>query len=338
MLHIGFIYDGAVNDGAWSQLWDTFGRQYIEQTFGNKVTVNFKQNVPEDPTAAQAAQSLIQSGDTLIFPASAGYNTYLEPVAKAHPNVMFDEFETTYIGPNYKDMDVNIAQPAYVAGMMMAAACHCDTMGTVQPFAFPGLITVVNALELGAQAINPNIKLKVLFVSSFYDPAKETLAAKSLVSSGAGAISSSVDDPSVCVVAESDNVPCASEQLVNGPSFGPKTFLVSWWYVWKPAMKEIVGDVLAGKAPPDYLVDSWPQGGVGLGALGDNYNKLVPAADQAKIKAAETGLENGTFHVYKGPIEDQTGTVRIPAGTTWTAKQNLAMTWFVNGVIGSAKP
>ncbi|MGH9114629.1 MAG: hypothetical protein ACRDWW_02245, partial [Acidimicrobiales bacterium] len=130
----------------------------------------------------------------------------------------------------------------------------------------------------------------------------------------------------------------ASEQLVNGPSFGPKTFLVSWWYVWKPAMKEIVSDVLAGKAPPDYLVDSWPQGGVGLGALGDNYSSLVPAADQPKIKAAETGLENGTFHVYKGPIEDQAGTVRIPAGTTWTAKQNLAMAWFVKGVIGSPNP
>lgn len=337
VLHVGFIYIGSITDGSWNQLWDTYGRKYIQQTFGSRVQVDFKQNVPLGPPATQAAESLINGGDTLIIATSGGYEQYLKPVAVAHPKVQFEQFETTYTAPNYHDFDVNIAQPAYIAGMMLAAAAKKNEIGLVEPFPEPALVTVVNAIELGAQAINPNMKTKVIFISSFFDPSKETLSARALAAGGAGALASSVDDPSVCVYAQKVGLPCASEQLTNGPSFGPTTFLVSWLYVWKPFMHALISSVLAGKPIPEYPVYSWDQGGVGLGALGKSYNQLVPAADRTKIKKVETELKNGTFNVYTGPIKDQSGAVRVPAGQKLTPKQNLAISYAVQGVVPTVK-
>jgi len=38
-----------------------------------------------------------------------------------------------------------------------------------------------------------------------------------------------------------------------------------------------------------------------------------------------------------GPLNDQTGAVKVPSGTKLTLDQILTMDWFVKGVIGNPK-
>jgi basic membrane protein A and related proteins len=45
----------------------------------------------------------------------------------------------------------------------------------------------------------------------------------------------------------------------------------------------------------------------------------------------------GTYVVFTGPVVDQAGTVRVPAGQVLTNDQMNNDDWFVQGVVGSPK-
>ena len=53
---------------------------------------------------------------------------------------------------------------------------------------------------------------------------------------------------------------------------------------------------------------------------------------KAAAEAVRTGQIDGSFHIFTGPIKDNTGTERVPAGQTMTDAELLSMDWYVEGV------
>ena len=58
-------------------------------------------------------------------------------------------------------------------------------LGYIGSFPIPEVISGINATMLGAQSVNPNIKVKIIWVNSWFDPGKEADAAKALLDQGA---------------------------------------------------------------------------------------------------------------------------------------------------------
>ena len=68
------------------------------------------------------------------------------------------------------------------------------------------------------------------------------------------------------------------------------------------------------------------------------YGPKVSAATKAKIAAKRQAMISGKFIVFEGPIYDQSGKLRVPAGQRLKVLPDLyAMNWLVKGVIGSPK-
>jgi len=333
-LKVAFIYDGSATDENFNQEAD-IGRQAVEAQYGSKVQTTFKENVPEGPSATQVAQSLISQGYKLFFVNGTGFETYFQPLAKANPDVRFEEFESAVSGGNYGAYNVNIAEADYLAGMALAAGSKTGHLGIVASFPFPGILTQINGFELGAQAVNPNATLRTVFISSFYDPAKETQAAQALVSGGADGLVADLNDGNTCQVAEKAGIPCIANTLLNGASDGPTTYLTDARFVWTPIMIQVVGDVLAGKTVSDSIFEGYAQGAAALGPDGPAYDKWVSPTVQSQMAAKEAALKSGTFNVYQGPLKDQTGAVRVPAGQALAPDQITSIHWAVQGVIGS---
>ncbi len=337
-LKVAFIYNGSIDDGNWTQRGDETGRVTAQKKFGDKIQTTYLQNVPVGPDSAQAVNKLVQQGYKLFFLNSAGYETYMKPIAQKHPDVHFEEFEGSYMSANYGVWNSDIAEATYIAGMMLASASKTGKLGMVNSFPFPGIITQINGLMLGAKAINPNATVKVIFVSSFFDPGKETLAAQGLLNSGVDALANGANDPAACVVAEQHNVPCMAQEQYNGTSQGPNTYLASYLYIHAPAVEKVIELTLEGKPVPNSIFMGWKDGAVGLGTTTPAYDKWVSATDRAKIDNAEKALSNGTLNVHAGPLKDQSGTVRVPAGKSLTPDQILTIDWGVQGIIGDLKP
>jgi len=65
------------------------------------------------------------------------------------------------------------------------------------------------------------------------------------------------------------------------------------------------------------------------------YGKMVPDAVKALVEAKRQEIVAGTFDVFVGPIKDNAGQDRVPAGVTMTDEQKLSFDWLVEGVVGS---
>ena len=59
---------------------------------------------------------------------------------------------------------------------------------------------------------------------------------------------------------------------------------------------------------------------------------------KAMIAAKRQAIVSGKFYEFTGPLYDQSGKLKVPAGKKLSVQPDLySMNWLVKGVIGSAK-
>ena len=59
------------------------------------------------------------------------------------------------------------------------------TIGYIGSFPIPEVVSGINAMMLGAQSVRPDMKVKIIWVNTWYDPGKEAAAARALADQGA---------------------------------------------------------------------------------------------------------------------------------------------------------
>ena len=99
-----------------------------------------------------------------------------------------------------------------------------NVLGYVASFPIPEVIRGINATILAARSVNPNAKVKVIWVSSWFDPGKEADAAKALIDQGADIIMQHTDSPAPLQVAQKRGK-YAFGQASDMKAFGPKALV-----------------------------------------------------------------------------------------------------------------
>jgi basic membrane protein A len=326
-----WIYVGPHNDGGWSQAHDA-GRLAVQKSLGSKVKTTFKENVPEGPQVSQVIESLIRDGNKIIFATSFGYQGAMAAAAKKHPDVYFEMATGTIQLKNLAEYFGAGEDSIYLSGMAAGAATKRGVIGYVVPFAIPEVIRHANAFALGAQALHPGAKVKLVWTNSWFSPDKEKKAAQSLHKSGADVLGQNVDSPAAGQYAESAGIPWVGYDS-DARKFAPKQWLTAAVYNWGPYYLRRVKAAMNG---------TWKTGFY-YGTIKDGFTDLAPfgpgvsAKTKAAIAAKRAALISGKFYEFEGPLYDQKGKLRVPKGKRMTVKELYAMNWLVRGVIGSAK-
>ena len=328
---VGFIYVGPHNDGGWSQAHD-LGRLYVQKALGNKVLTTFKENIPEGPQVSQVIESLVRDGNKIIFATSFGYQNAMLEEAKKHPDVYFEQATGTLQAKNLAEYFGAGEDAIYLSGMAAGAATKNGTIGYVVPFAIPEVIRHANAFALGAQATHPGVKVKLVWTNSWFAPDKEKKAAESLRSAGADVLGQNVDSPAAGQYAESAGVPWVGYDS-NSQKFAPKSWLTAAVYNWGPYYLSRVKAAMNGTWKTGFYYGNLKDHFVGIAP----YGPTVAAKTKAAIAAKQTALASGKFYEFQGPLYDQSGKLRVPAGKRLTVKDLYAMDWLVKGVVGSPK-
>ena len=73
-------------------------------------------------------------------------------------------------------------------GQIAAKMSKTGTVGYIASFPIPEVVMGINAFMLGAQSVNPDFKVKIVWVNTWFDPGKEADAAKALIDQGADII------------------------------------------------------------------------------------------------------------------------------------------------------
>jgi basic membrane protein A and related proteins len=326
-----WIYVGPHNDAGWSQAHDQ-GRLYVQKKMGGNVQTTFKENVPEGPQVSQVIDSLVRDGNKIIFATSFGYQGAMKAAAAKYPDVKFEMATGTYTSKNMAEYFGAGEDAIYLSGMAAGAATKKGSIGYVVPFAIPEVIRHANAFALGAQAMHPGVKVKLIWTNSWFDPAKEKKAAENLHKAGSDVLGQNVDSPAAGQYAESAKIPWVGYDS-DARRFAPTQWLTAAVYNWGPYYLRRTQAAANGTWKTGFYYGTIKDGMIGLAP----YGPKVTAKTKAAIAAKKKGLINGTFYEFEGPLYDQKGKLRVPKGKRMTVKELYAMDWLVKGVVGSAK-
>jgi basic membrane protein A and related proteins len=326
-----FIYVGAASDAGWTHAHDV-GRLAMESSFGGRVQTMFKENVPEGPQVGQVITQLVNQGANIIFATSFGFQPAMVAAAKQYPNVRFEQATGTELSANLAEYYGAGEDGDYLSGMAAGAASKSGKIGFVAPFPIPEVIREIDAFTMGARAVNPNATVKVVWTNTWFAPATERQAAESLVAAGVDVLGDGQDSPTTGQVAEAAGLKWTGYDS-DQTSFAPKAWLTATTYNWGPYYTQEVTAAMDGTWKSHFYYGGIADGFVVMAPFGSS----VSAATQAAITAKKDAIKAGTFDPFTGPITKQDGSAGVPAGTTLTVADKYALSWFVQGVIGSPK-
>ncbi|HEY0422874.1 MAG TPA: BMP family ABC transporter substrate-binding protein, partial [Rhodopila sp.] len=186
----------------------------------------------------------------------------------------------------------------------------------------------INAFALGMQSVNPKARLKFILINSWYDPPKEGDAAKALIDQGCDIITQHTDSPAPLQAASARGIK-AFGQSTDMAKFAPGTHLTASTDNWGPYYIKRIQDVLSGTWKS---TDTW--GGFDSGMLEMAPFANMPPDVAALATATVADITAGKTTVFTGPIMDQSGAVKVAAGTTMDDGALNAMQWLVQGVDG----
>ena len=326
-----WIYVGTAGDHGWTQAHDD-GRKLVEQQLGTAVKTTFKENVPEGPQVEQVVEGLVRDGNKIIFATSFGFQDAMANEATKHPDVKFEQATGFKTANNLAEYFGAAEDADYLTGMALGAASSKGKIGFVAPFPIPEVIREINAVALGAQTTHPGATVQVVWTNTWFDPTKEKQAAQSLLSRGVDAIGQGQDSPATGEAAKAVGVKWSGYDS-DQSNVAPDIWLTGTVYHWGPYYVKRVKAAMDG---------SWKTGSY-YGSIGDGmidiapFGQSVTQAARDQINAKKEALKSGTFYEFTGPLKEQSGAVKIAAGTKMTLEQILSMDWFVQGVIGSPK-
>ncbi|MFO1088261.1 MAG: BMP family ABC transporter substrate-binding protein [Hyphomicrobiales bacterium] len=324
-LKVGFVYVGPVGDYGYSHQHD-LGRQELQKALGDQVETVYLENVQEGPDAERAIERLARDGAKLIFTTSFGFMDATLKVAKKFPDVKFEHATGYKRADNVATYAARFYEGRYILGQIAAKMSKSGTAGYIVSFPIPEVVSGINSFMLGAQSVNPDFKVKIVWVNSWYDPGKEADAAKVLIGQGADIIVQHTDSTAPLQIAEEKGVK-GFGQASDMIKFAPKAQLTAITDEWGPYYISRAKAVLDGTWKS---TDTWDGIGKGMVVMAPYTN--MPDDVKAMAQATEKKIASGELHPFTGPITKQDGTVVGEAGKSLADGDILGMNWYVKGI------
>lgn len=207
--------------------------------------------------------------------------------------------------PNMAVFDNWIHEPAYLCGMIAGGMTKTNVVGVVGGYPVPEVNRIVNAFIDGAKAVNPDAKVIVTFINSWYDPAAAKEAALAQIDAGAdilfaerfGVIEAAVEKGLYSFGNMSDQYDLGPDSVITGP-------------VWNmtPTVEYLVNQVKAGTFTGMDLKDfsMVAKGGAYLADF-HGMDAKIPAELLTQVKAKEKEIKDGLFRVdikEEPPVSD----------------------------------
>ena len=245
---------------------------------------------------ARVMREYSEGGYQLIMGDAFGAERIARRVAADYPDVAY--VFGSGIGPadpNFAVFDNWIHEPAYLAGIIAGKMTASNTIGVVAAMPIPEVNRITNAFLNGAREVNPDLRVKVSFIGSFFDPPKAKEAALAQVEAGAdvlyaerfGVIEACVEKGVLAISNMSDQSELGPDHVITGP-------------VWDmyPTVEQAIKLVQAGVFTAQDMggFSYMAKGGSYLAPL-HNFDERLP--DEVKQLVAEKTAEimSGNYRV-----------------------------------------
>lgn len=344
---VAFVYVGPVGDGGWTFAHDQ-GRRVLEQTL--KVSTAFVESVAEGAEAEQVIRGLARKGFDLVVATSFGYMDAVEAAAREFPKTRFVHISGHKAnGKNFGNLFGAMESMKYLAGMIAGARAKADgqtKLGYIAPYPIPEVVRLGNAIMLGARRTCPECTMEIRWINSWFDPTREREAADSLLKAGVHVVVTGADTPGPILAAKDAGKWAIGYDSQNACQVAPERCLTTPYWDWGPVYIDLVKRIQAGswRGGSEYLdVASGIVGLYGFMAK-QSVPSGVPAEAAAAVKELLAKMRAGSFtrfDVFAGPLVDNAGRERLPAGGKLTQPDleglegcKVCMSWLAQGIVG----
>ena len=327
-----FVYVTPVFDAGWTHQHDQ-GRKAVEKALGNAVKTTVVDNVAEGADSERVVRDLAQQGHDVIFTTSFGYMEPTLKVAKEFPNVKFESITGYKTDVNVSVANARYYEGRYLAGVAAGRMTQSNVAGYVAGFPIPEVLQGLNAFTLGMRSVNPQAQVKVIWLNSWFDPAKERDAAFTLFNQSVDVITFHTASNAVMVAAQ-ERGKMAIAYHSDMRKVAPDAQLMAVTHEWGAYYTQRVLAVQKGQ---------WRTGNVwgglkeGMIRVGD-YGPKLPAKVRDEIVKLQQDIVQGKRHPFQGPIVDNEGKAIVAAGQKLSDVQILNMNYGVAGVMGKINP
>jgi basic membrane protein A len=319
---VAWLWYGPKNDGGYNQSqWDPAQKLIAKIPGVKQIDAD---NVPYAVQGSQITERLIANGANMVID-TVGLGDLFTNVCKKYPKVACvgntglggfaktpkDELPNVFkFHPNYWTME-------YLAGMAAGMMTKTNKVGFIAAYQIPDLYTASSAFALGCQAVNKKCTVPTIFTNDYFNPPKAVQAAETLINAGADIIHGWQDDPGYCQVAERRHVRAIGVWR-DYRNQCPNAFITaSMWTAGSIYLREVKA-LVAGKwkgQRQELQPIKGPAAGTALARWGKNVPQRVKTRVGRTLKAMQAGM-----NPFKGPIYDNKGKLRVPAGKTWDVK------------------
>jgi basic membrane protein A len=350
----GFIYVGPVGDYGWSHAHDV-GRKYAEDHLDWLETV-YVESVPEGDASRIIDRLVVEENCDVVFTTSFGYMDDTVAAGKRHPDQLFMHCSGFKNGPNVGTYFAELYQMYYLNGLMAGALTSSGKIGYVGAFPTPEVVRHIDAYALGVKAANPDARVHVRWIFSWYDPAKAREAAEALVADGVDCLAFTEDSPAVIEVGqehtEKGEMVYTFSHYSPMEAFGPDSAVSGQLVDWGIMYEKILEDIYNGTWSNEDLWWLAKEKAAMLGGsldhevnpkfVGDLKAVSVDTPDLGTLSAYDLVMKRydqmkqgrDVFDPFVGPITDNKGTVRIPGGAMGTKAELLSIDYYVDNIVG----
>ena len=322
-LKIAFIHTKTVETSSWTYGHD-LGCNHLEHALKDQIQIRsyFHADTPEEQT--ECFEQAIADGNTVIFSTAPTLLDISTKYAMKYPKLKIlncslntsSKYVKTYYGRLY--------EAKFLIGAIAGVMAKTDKIRYIADYPIYGMIANINAFALGAQMVNPNLKIYLE-----WSKLKSEFAA-------------STEDISVSFISGKDFITPEEDSGKFGlydENGGELVNLAMPVWNWGVFYERIIRSILNGtwkqeepKGKHESLNYWW---GMSSGMIDVICSSKLPAGTARLIELLKQSICSGEFNPFSGTIYSQDGLVHNDMADGITAEEIVTMDWLADNIIGS---
>jgi simple sugar transport system substrate-binding protein len=331
-LKVGFVFVTPRLPSGWVHQHE-LGRLALEAQLKNQgynVQTQFAENVAEGSDAERVIRDMAKQGVGLIITPSFGYMEPTMKVAAEFPSVKFESITGYKTASNVAAANARYYEGRFLAGIAAGRLSKTGIAGYVASFPIPEVVQGINAFALGMRYVNPKAQVKLIWLDTWFDPARERDAAMTMMNQNADVLAFHTASDAVMVAAQ-ERGKMAIAYHSDMRHVAPQAQLLAITHHWGNYYSERAKAVMEGTWQSGTV---W--GGVHEGMIKvEGFGRKVPKKVQTEIMRLQRAVGKGSLLPFTGPILDNQDQVILAKGQTLTDAQIMNMKFLVQGVQGS---
>ncbi|MEM9344447.1 MAG: BMP family ABC transporter substrate-binding protein [Pseudomonadota bacterium] len=326
---VGFVLVGPKNDGGWSQHHYESAQKMVEH-FGENVELVVQESVPEGADAARVMTQMALAGTDIIFATSFGYMDQVIEVGEKFPDVKFEHATGYKSSANVSNYSARFYEGRAIMGHLAGKMTKTNKIGYIASYPIPEVIRGINSSYIHAKKANPDVEINVVWIFTWFDPAKEADATQALIDQGADVVLAHTDSTAPLSKMQEVGGVFGFGQAADMAEFGPEPRISSIIDNWAPyyidRVQAVKDDTWESKATWHGIVD----GMVGIG----DVSEVVPEDVRAEAEALKQSIIDGSYHPFTGPLNKQDGSPWLADGEVADDGALAGLDFYVEGIEG----